>query len=301
MYISQIFLDLVSQKVNGMDIGRIHLINGINMKKDEKYDLEIGEEGLSYDLLDRSFNESTQAFILKAGIKPGMRVLDVGCGGGVMTAWLAKQVGPKGHVTAIDNSPEQLNFAKQSLLKQKITNVDFQVMSAYDIGKLNQKFDLIYCRFVLHHVHSPRKTIKLFYDNLNSKGIYVGEEGMIGSAFAYPPSFAWQGYTPKLVSPDEEVDGQGREGDFGMKLFYFTRAAGFMVSDCHLVRPVLWKKEDKQGLLENLKVFKKTNLEQGTTEAEWQKKYDETVRLVRDDNQVIGFYGSCQIAGHKLD
>ena len=131
--------------------------------KDEHYELEIGPEGLSYDLLDKAFNETTQAFILKAGIKSGMRILDVGCGGGVMTAWLARQVGPNGRVMAIDNSPEQIEFARQRLLKHQLTNVDFQVVSAYDIAKLDQKFDLIYCRFVLHHVYSPRKTIKIFY------------------------------------------------------------------------------------------------------------------------------------------
>lgn len=269
--------------------------------KEEKYELEIGEEGLSYDLLDLCFNESTQAFILKAGIKPGMHVLDVGCGGGVMTSWLAKQVGPTGHVTAIDNSKEQLEFARRRVSAQNLTNVDFQVLSAYDIAKLNKNFDLIYCRFVLHHIHSPRKAIQIFYDNLNSKGIYIGEEGMIGSAFAFPPSFAWQGYIPTLVSPekDKENEGKGREGDFGMKLFYYTQMAGFSVSDCHLVRPILWKKEQKKGLLENLKIFKKTDLEQGVTEQEWQQKYDETFRLVEDTNQVIGFYGSCQVAGVK--
>ena len=267
--------------------------------KDEHYELEIGPEGLSYDLLDKAFNETTQAFILKAGIKSGMRILDVGCGGGVMTAWLARQVGPNGRVMAIDNSPEQIEFARQRLLKHQLTNVDFQVVSAYDIAKLDQKFDLIYCRFVLHHVYSPRKTIKIFYENLNSKGIYIGEEGMIGSAFAYPPSFAWEGYTPELISPDKEKEGEGREGDFGMKLFYYTRAAGFTIADCHLVRPVLWKKDQKQGLLENLRIFKKTDLEQGVTEEAWQKKYDETVRLIQDDNQIIGFYGSCQVAGVK--
>ncbi len=267
--------------------------------KEEHYELEIGEKGLSYDPLDLAFNESTQAFILKSGIKPGMHILDAGCGGGMMTAWLAKQVGPTGQITAIDNSAEQLNVARQKIIKEKITNVNFQVLSVYDLANLNQQFDMIYCRFVLHHIHSPRKTIKLFYDNLKPNGIYVGEEGIISSAFAYPPSFAWQGYTPELVSPGKEKDGEGRECDFGMKIFYYTRAAGFTVKDCHLVRPVFWKKEQKKGLLEGLLAFKKTNIEQGMTEEAWQKKYDETIRLIEDDNQVIGFYGSAQIAGMK--
>jgi SAM-dependent methyltransferase len=266
----------------------------------EKYELEVGEEGLDYDILDASFNPTTQAFILSAGLKPGMKVLDVGCGSGTMTSWLAKQVGPKGQVTAIDNSETQLQFAIKRLKKENITNVEFKVLSLYDIAELKQHYDFIYCRFVLHHVFHPRKTIKLFYENLNPGGIYIGEEGLINAAFAYPSTFAWQGYMPDLKHPDDEEDGKGRDGDFGMKLFYFAKQAGFEITDCKVVQPILWNKQQKQGLLSGLDAYKKTDLEHGTTETEWQRKYDETVRIINDDSQIVAFYGSCQIAGRKI-
>ncbi len=269
------------------------------MSNDEKYDLEIGEEGLDYDLLDKSFNATTQAFIIKAGIKPGMKVLDIGCGSGVMTTWLAKQVGPKGTVTAIDNSEEQLALTVRRLKKENISNVKTKVLSAYDIAQLNEKFDLIYCRFVLHHLHSPRKTLKLFFENLNVQGIYIGEEGIISAAFAYPPTFAWQGYMPKLKRDEEEKDGIERDGDIGMKLLFLSKKTGFDILDSCLVQPIFWKKEQKIGLLEGLKSYKKTDLSHGTTEEEWQRKYDETERIINDENQVIAFYGSCQIAAVK--
>lgn len=265
----------------------------------EKYDLEVGKEGLDYDILDKSFNPTTQAFILAAGLKPGMKVLDIGCGAGIMSAWLAKQVGPKGSVMAIDNSEEQLNFARKNFQKLNMNNIQTQVLSIYDIEQLKEQYDLIYCRFVLHHVYSPRKAIALFHENLNKGGIYIGEEGIVSAAFAYPPSFAWQGYMPVLPMPSEINEGHERDGDFGMKLFYSTKAAGFEIIDCKLVQPVLWRKDDKQGLLSGLEAYKKTDLEQGTSEADWQKKYDETKRLIADDKQMIGFYGSCQVAGRK--
>ncbi len=269
------------------------------MSHSEKYELEIGEEGLDYDILDVSFNPSTQSFIQEAGLKPGMHVLDVGCGAGVMTAWLAKQVGPEGSVTAIDNSEVQLNVTIERLRKENISNVKTHVLSAYDIGQLNTQYDLIYCRFLLHHLHNPRNTVKIFYDNLKSKGIYVGQEGIISSAFAYPPSLAWNGYMPELKHPEQEVDGLGREGDFGMKLFYYSKLAGFDIVDCKLVQPVLWTKNQKKGMLAGLIAYKNTDLEQGSTEEEWQKKYDETVKLINDDSQMIAFYGSCQVAAQK--
>lgn len=266
---------------------------------DEKYELDIGEEGLSYDLLDQSFNASTQKFLLNAGLTQGMKVLDVGCGAGVMTSWIAHQVGKEGHVTAVDNSPEQLSVTQRTLQKQNITNVTTKVLSAYDIAQLGEKYDLIYCRFLLHHLHSPRNAIKIFYENLVNKGIYVGEEGIISHMFAYPPTFAWEGYMPHLVPPEQETEGQGREGDIGMKLFYECKKVGFDIIDCGLIQPILWKQSQKIQLLEALNAYKQTDLAQGTTEAAWQKKYDETVRLSQDDNQIIGFYGSFQVAGRK--
>ncbi len=269
------------------------------MTSNEKYELEVGEEGLDYDILDVSYNPSTQSFIKESGLKPGMHVLDVGCGAGVMTAWLAKQVGPTGSVTAIDNSDVQLNVTINRLKKENISNVKTQVLSAYDIGVLNTKYDLIYCRFVLHHLHSPRNTVKIFYDNLKQNGIYIGQEGIISSAFAYPASFAWNGYLPDLKHPSVEVDGLGREGDFGMKLFYYSKLVGFDILNCKLVQPVLWTKDQKKGLLSGLMAYKSTDLEHGTSEEEWQKKYDETVRLINDDSQMIAFYGSCQVAAIK--
>lgn len=266
---------------------------------DEKYDFDIGEEGLSYDILDESYNASTQKFLLDAGLSPGMKVLDVGCGAGVMTAWLANQVGEDGHVTAVDNSPEQLMVTQRRLEKEQLSNVMTKVVSAYDIGDLQEKYDLIYCRFLLHHLHSPRKAIKTYYDNLNDGGIYVGEEGIISHMFAYPATFAWQGYMPNLVPPEKEQEGDNRDGDIGLKLFYECKKIGFDVINCGLIQPILWKESQKMKLLEALTAFKQTDIEQGTTEEEWQRKYDETIRFSKDPNQIIGFYGSFQVAGVK--
>ncbi len=95
-------------------------------------------------------------------LKEGMHVLDIGCGAGVMTSWIAKQVGPNGSVVAIDNSAEQLQVTNKNIEKAKHKNVKTQVLSAYDIMKLDKKFDAVYCRFLLHHLHSPRLAIQMF-------------------------------------------------------------------------------------------------------------------------------------------
>jgi ubiquinone/menaquinone biosynthesis C-methylase UbiE len=74
-------------------------------------------------------------------------VLELGCGTGKNTAWLAEQFG---HVTAVDFSAGMLNVARQ---KTTAKNVAFY---QYDISKPwpaeSRTFDLVTCNLVLEHV-----------------------------------------------------------------------------------------------------------------------------------------------------
>ena len=266
----------------------------------ESYDFEIPEEGLSYDILDLAFNSCTKAFIIEhAAIKPGMRVLDVGSGSGVMTHFFAKQVGQQGHVLSIDISVEQLNRAKHYCEQKHSQNITFREMSVYDLTTLNETFDLVYCRFVLHHIHSPRQAIQLFHHVLNKGGRYIAEEGIISAAFAYPPSQAWQFSRETITSPDEEKDGLDRDGEFGMKLYYWMKKAGFSVEAIKLNQPVLTSKAQKSLLLDGHEAYKKTALAQGKNEAAWETEKQALVQLANDDFSIIGFYQSCLVCGIK--
>ena len=117
--------------------------------------------------------------------------------------------------------------------------------------------------------------------------------------WTYPSTNAWYGYQPDLPAPESINEGNERDGDFGMKLFNTCKKSGFTIKDCQLDQPLLWTKEQKQGVLSGLIAFKNTALKQGMTEQEWQGKYDETIRIISDPNQIIAFYGSCFIAAKK--
>lgn len=53
--------------------------------------------------------------ILKEHLKPGCRVLDVGCGSGYLCACMAQMVGPTGQVVAIDRVPELVDLARNNV------------------------------------------------------------------------------------------------------------------------------------------------------------------------------------------
>lgn len=269
------------------------------MTNTERYEFEVGEAGLDYDILDKSYNAYTQQLILNNGLQKGMTVLDVGSGAGVMTAWLAGQVGEQGRVVAVDNSEEQLQVAKKRAERLGLSNIDFKVLSAYDVEQLEIEFDVVYCRFLLHHLHSPRQAIKAYFNVIKKNGFYFAQEGIVHAAFAYPASFAWQGYQPELSAPRALREGAQRDGDFGMKLHYECLQAGFKILDCQLHQPLLWSENQKQDLLSGLMAYKKTELANGMSEDEWQKKYLEMQRIIKDDSQLIAFYNSCFVAAQK--
>ncbi len=60
-----------------------------------------------------------------AGLQPGERVLDLGSGGGIDCFLAAQQVGPQGHVTGLDMTPDMLELARKNQANLGLTNVEF--------------------------------------------------------------------------------------------------------------------------------------------------------------------------------
>src|SRR4029450_11538278 len=81
-------------------------------KQDSVYVLGHPSEELNR-LIDqaRLFGELTEDVFVRAGIGPGMRVLDVGCGAGDVSFLLARMVGPSGAVVGVDRSEDAVAMA----------------------------------------------------------------------------------------------------------------------------------------------------------------------------------------------
>ena len=91
-----------------------------------------------------------QALIAAAGVQPGQRVLDVGCGTGYFERLLAPAVGPDGLVVCIDPSPEMVTYASRKA--GRFANCQFQLGTAEALGFPAEQFDVVVSSLVLHHL-----------------------------------------------------------------------------------------------------------------------------------------------------
>lgn len=79
------------------------------------------------------------------GLKPGMRILEIGCGPGAMAREMAKRVSPGGYVLAIDRSARAISQAKAGSTKEiKSGLLSFRIASAeqFKLLKNEKPFDM---------------------------------------------------------------------------------------------------------------------------------------------------------------
>lgn len=86
----------------------------------------------------------------------GLKVLDVGCGGGLLSEEFAKK---GAGVTGIDISEDSINVAKNHALESNLS-IDYKVCSAESIIMNDNMFDVVVCADCLEHVDNLEKVIK---------------------------------------------------------------------------------------------------------------------------------------------
>jgi 2-polyprenyl-3-methyl-5-hydroxy-6-metoxy-1,4-benzoquinol methylase len=117
----------------------------------------LGHDGDELDrLIDqaRFFGDLTDEVLGRAGIGPGMRVLDIGCGTGDVSFLAARRVGPTGMVLGIDRAPEAVELAQRRARQAGLTNVSFAVHDLSDLT-LTAPVDALIGRLVLMYLGDP--------------------------------------------------------------------------------------------------------------------------------------------------
>lgn len=123
------------------------------------YLMDNEEENIRLDI--KTDPEAVRTQAQWCGIRPGMRVLDAGCGAGITTAILTDMVQPGGTVVGVDYSKDRIKYAVENYGRDGKTQFHIRDLRR-DLGDLGQ-FDMIWIRFVLEYnrVESPDIVKKL--------------------------------------------------------------------------------------------------------------------------------------------
>lgn len=100
----------------------------------------------------------TERMLAGAGIAPGSRVLELGCGGGDVTELIAKRVGPTGEVVAMDRDPSQVAVAADRVHSAGYRNVRFLVEEMASFQPVGL-FNAVVGRYFLMYVQSPEAAV----------------------------------------------------------------------------------------------------------------------------------------------
>jgi len=132
--------------------------------------------------LDSDYRRRVQPpapLIKRSGFKPGMRVLEIGCGSGAYTTFVARAVGPGGTVEALDIQPAMLAQLEKKLAlpeNSDITNINTHEASAYELPFEDGSIDLVYLITVLFEIPDRNKALAEIQRVLKPGGILAVTE-----------------------------------------------------------------------------------------------------------------------------
>jgi SAM-dependent methyltransferase len=254
----------------------------------ERYILATGgKEVERLRLLHEVYGPNTEALLRRAGIGEGMRFVEVGCGNGNVACWVAEQVGPRGAVVGIDNSPDQVEQARRNAQSRGLSNVEFRVGDAGSPGLPEGEFDVAYGRLILMHVADPAKALDGMRRLVRPGGRVVCEEMDLSCWICNPPSELVRRFYELNVVLGERHGGHFRLGSSLPRLFL---EAGFASPEIGANFPFALKGEQKRLLELTFRQFAPELVEEKlASQAEADAIAAELARLAADETTLFGF------------
>jgi len=118
----------------------------------------------------------TRRLFQRAGIEPGMRVLDVGCGPGDVSFLLSEMVGAEGSVVGVERDEQAVGNARRRAAQAGLENVDFVCGDFRDVNPAGGPFDALAGRFVLQYQADPVHAVRSAARHLRPGGVVVFAE-----------------------------------------------------------------------------------------------------------------------------
>ncbi|MFZ3473866.1 class I SAM-dependent methyltransferase [Streptomyces sp. 4.24] len=162
-------------------------------------------------------------------LRPGMAVLDVGCGPGTITADLAELVGPGGRVTAVDAAPDVVEQAAAYAKERGLATIGFATADVHALDFPDHSFDVVHAHQVLQHVGDPVQALREMRRVCRPGGIVAVRDADYAAMTWYPRT---PGLEEWLSLYRRVARANGGEPDAGRRLRAWARAAGFTDVTC---------------------------------------------------------------------
>ncbi len=180
------------------------------------------------------YNDYTEHALRLAGLRPGMRVLDVGSGPGDVSFVAARLVGPSGSVLGVDAVPAMIELARARAAARGLATVHF-MRSAIDAIALDEPVDAVVGRLILMHLPDPAATLRHLSSLVRPGGVITFSENDITAARSIPDMPLFGQVTAGIVRAFEAM---GLSPRFGTTLHTIFADAGLGAPQLTLGTPV---------------------------------------------------------------
>jgi ubiquinone/menaquinone biosynthesis C-methylase UbiE len=185
-------------------------------------------------LQGRLYNDYTEHALRLAGLRPGMRVLDIGCGPGDVSFVAARLVGPTGSVLGVDAAPDMVELARARAAEQGLAGVHF-TQAAVDAIALDEPVDAVIGRLILMHLPHPAATLAHLSSFVRPGGVVAFSENDITQTRSIPDLPLFGQVTEGIVRAFEAM---GLSPRFGTTLHTIFADAGLGSPQLTLGTPI---------------------------------------------------------------
>lgn len=173
------------------------------------------------------FNQRTverDAPLVAPHLRPGMRLVDFGCGAGSLTCDFARLIAP-GEVLGIDISEDAIGRARVLAEEAGLANVRFLAADITELDLPPESFDVTHFGNVLRYLREPERALQLAFRSLKSGAVVAASEGYGAGNWAGGPNAE----SVMLVGDrlQDENAAHGGDPNIGGRLRVLFRQAGF--------------------------------------------------------------------------
>jgi 2-polyprenyl-3-methyl-5-hydroxy-6-metoxy-1,4-benzoquinol methylase len=129
---------------------------------------DLAGEKQRLELMSKLLDPLTRTHIEHLGLQADWRCLEVGCGNGSTSKWLASRVASSGHVVASD-------IDLRYIADLNVPNLEVRQINILEDAVEEGSYDPVTARAVLHHITSAEKAVRRMLAALKPGGVFLSK------------------------------------------------------------------------------------------------------------------------------